>query len=77
VKVAAIYPKLVWPLPLKALDAFAKKYPKTLVPEINKQGQLASILRMKTDMKPISYNIYGGMPFTPQMIVDKIKEVSK
>jgi len=75
VKVAAIYPKLVWPLPLKALNAFAKKYPKILVPEINKQGQLASILRMKTDMKPISYNIYGGLPFTPKMIVEKIKEV--
>jgi len=77
VKVAAIYPKLVWPLPLKALNAFAKKYPKTLVPEVNKQGQLASLLRMKTDMKPISYNIYSGMPFTPKMILEKIKEVSK
>ena len=76
VKVAGLYPKLVWPLPLKALEAFAKKYPKILVPEINKQAQLAHVLRMKTDIKPISYNIYGGMPFTPKMIVDKIKELA-
>lgn len=77
IKVAGLYPKLVWPLPMKALEAFGKKYPKILVPEINKQGQFAHLIRMKTDLKPISYNIYGGMPFTPKMIVDKIKELVK
>jgi len=77
VKVAGLYPKLVWPLPVKAMEAFGKKYPKILVPEINKQGQFAHIIKMKTDMKPISYNIYGGLPFTPKMILDKIKEIAK
>jgi 2-oxoglutarate ferredoxin oxidoreductase subunit alpha len=75
VKVSAIYPKLVWPMPKKALNAFAAKHKKILVPEINKQAQLATLLKSETDMDPIHYNIYGGMPFSPRMIADKIKEV--
>lgn len=74
-KVSALYPKLVWPLPLKALASFSAKHSKILIPEINKQAQLAKIIRSETDIKPISYNIYGGMPFSPDMIVEKIKEV--
>ncbi len=74
-KVAALYPKLVWPVPKKALERFSSKYEKILIPEINKQGQLAKIIASETDIKPISYTIYGGLPFTPRMIADKIKEV--
>ena len=74
-KVSAIYPKLVWPMPKKALNDFAAKHKKILVTEINKQAQLAALLRSETDMDPISYNIYGGLPFTPKMIADKIMEV--
>ncbi|VAX17282.1 2-oxoglutarate/2-oxoacid ferredoxin oxidoreductase, gamma subunit / 2-oxoglutarate/2-oxoacid ferredoxin oxidoreductase, alpha subunit [hydrothermal vent metagenome] len=74
-KVSALYPKLVWPLPLKALESFGSKHSKILIPEINKQAQLARIIQSETDIKPISYNIYGGMPFSPDMIVEKIKEV--
>jgi len=76
-KVAALYPKLVWPVPKKALERFSSKYEKILIPEINKQGQLAKIIASETDIKPISYTIYGGLPFTPRMIADKIKEVIK
>jgi 2-oxoglutarate ferredoxin oxidoreductase subunit alpha len=75
IKVSAIYPKLMWPMPLKALNPFGAKHKKILVPEVNKQGQLAKLLSMETNMDPISYTIYGGMPFTPDMILDKIKEV--
>lgn len=75
IKVSACYPKLMWPMPLKALNPFGAKHKKILVPEVNKQGQLAKLLSMETNMNPISYTIYGGMPFTPDMIVEKIKEV--
>jgi len=76
VKVSAIYPKLVWPLPMKALQPFIDKHDKILIPEVNKQGQLAKVLRGEINFDPISYTIYGGMPFTPREIADKIKEVS-
>ncbi len=75
IKVSSLYPKLIWPLPRKALDKFLDAHPKILIPEVNKQGQLAKVIQGETGVKPISYAIYGGMPFTPAMIADKIKEV--
>lgn len=77
IKISALYPKLVWPLPRKALDAFIAKHKKIIVPEVNKQGQLAKIIKMETGADVISYAIYGGMPFSPKMLADKFKEVSK
>ena len=74
-KVNAIYPKLIWPLPKKALGDFFGKHKKIFVPEVNKQGQLATILKGNMDVEPISYTIYGGLPFSPQQILEKIKEV--
>jgi len=74
-KVKAIYPKLVWPVPVKALTAFASGCKKILVPEINKQGQFAELIRSKTDLNLIKYNVYGGLPITPDELLDKIKEV--
>ncbi|MBI4667440.1 MAG: 2-oxoacid:acceptor oxidoreductase subunit alpha [Nitrospinae bacterium] len=76
-KVSALYPKLVWPLPLKAINKFIGKHKKILIPEVNKQGQLAKLITGETGCVPISYTIYGGMPFTPAMIAEKIKEISK
>ncbi|MBI5178312.1 MAG: 2-oxoacid:acceptor oxidoreductase subunit alpha [Nitrospinae bacterium] len=74
-KVKALHPKLVWPLQEKQIKAFAATCKKILVPEVNKQGQFAEILRGKTGIDGISYPVYGGMPFTPKQILDKIKEV--
>jgi 2-oxoglutarate ferredoxin oxidoreductase subunit alpha len=74
-KVKALHPKLVWPVPVKAISAFASGCKKILVPEINKQGQLAEIIRSKTDLNLIQYNVYGGIPITPDELLKKIKEV--
>ncbi|MEE8483378.1 MAG: 2-oxoacid:acceptor oxidoreductase subunit alpha [Nitrospinota bacterium] len=73
--VKALHPKLVWPLPEKTINAFAKTCKKILVVEINKQGQFAEIIRSKTNIDPIKYNTYGGMPMTPVEVLAKIKEV--
>ncbi|MBI3794207.1 MAG: 2-oxoacid:acceptor oxidoreductase subunit alpha [Nitrospinae bacterium] len=73
-KVKALHPKLVWPLQEKQILAFAATCKKILVPEVNKQGQFAEILRGKTGINPISYPIYGGLPFSPKQILEKIKE---
>ncbi|MBF0275043.1 MAG: 2-oxoacid:acceptor oxidoreductase subunit alpha [Nitrospinae bacterium] len=76
VKVSAFYPKLVWPFPMKAFNEFLKTVDKILVPEVNYQGQLAEIIKTKEIGKEIiKYNIYGGLPFEPQEIAKKIKEV--
>ncbi|MDH5543229.1 MAG: 2-oxoacid:acceptor oxidoreductase subunit alpha [Nitrospinota bacterium] len=74
-KVKALHSKLVWPVPVKAIAEFAKDCKKILIPEINKQGQLAEIIRSKTNLEPIKYNVYGGLPLTPKQVLAKIKEV--
>ncbi|MFQ5432414.1 MAG: 2-oxoacid:acceptor oxidoreductase subunit alpha [Nitrospinota bacterium] len=74
-KVKALHPKLVWPVPEKALNSFAAGCKKILIPEINKQGQLADIIRSKTGIDAIKQNVYGGLPLTPKQVLAKIKEV--
>lgn len=74
-KVAALYPKLIFPLPEKAIAKFAKSVKKILIPEINKQAQFAELVRARTGIDSIRYNIYGGLPFPPGDIYNKIKEV--
>ena len=74
-KVKALHPKLVWPVPEKAINAFAAGCKKILIPEINKQGQLADIIRSKTGINAIKQNVYGGLPLTPKEVLAKIKEV--
>ena len=70
------YPKLLYPMPVDQYEAFASKCKKILVPEVNYQGQLAFFIRAETSIKPISYTICGGLPFTPAQIVTKVKEIS-
>lgn len=74
-KVKGLYPKLIWPMPVAQYEAFAAGCKKILVPEVNYQGQLSHFLRAETSLKPIPYTICGGLPFTPAMIVDKVKEI--
>jgi len=74
-KVAAIYPKMVWPIPVRQINAFAGKCKKIMVPEVNYQGQFAELIKSKTDLDPIKYNIYGGAPFTPAEMCEKVEEV--
>ncbi len=75
IKVSGMYMKLVYPLPQKKLKEFLGKHKKILIPEVNKQGQLAKLIRSEFPVEPISYTIYGGLPFFPMDIVNKIKEV--
>lgn len=74
-KVAALFPKLVFPVPVKALKKFSKTVKKIMVPEINYQGQFADLIQAATNIPIIKYNIYGGLPFRPQEICNKIKEI--
>jgi 2-oxoglutarate ferredoxin oxidoreductase subunit alpha len=75
IKVKGLYPKLIWPMPVAQYEAFAASCKQILVPEVNYQGQLSHFLRAETSLKPIPYTICGGLPFTPAMIVDKVKEI--
>jgi len=62
---AALYPKLLWPLPVKALEAFAASVNKVIVVEANQQGQLAALLRARTKIHPGLIQLYTGVPISP------------
>lgn len=77
VSVKGFYPKLLWPMPVEQYEAFAATCGKVMVAEVNFQGQLAHFIRAETSIRPESYTICGGLPFTPAMIVGKVKEMLK
>ena len=73
--VKGFYPKLLHPLPAEQFENFGASCNRLLVPEVNYQGQLAHFIRAETSLKPESYTICGGLPFTPEMIVKKVREM--
>ena len=75
VKVAALYPKQVWPVPVRQIGAFAEKCNRILVPEVNYQGQFADLIRAATGLDLIKQSICGGLPFAPAEIAEKVEEV--
>ena len=73
--VKGFYPKLLNPLPAQQFEDFGASCKRLLLPEVNFLGQLAHFVRAETSLRPESYTICGGMPFTPEMIVNKVKEI--
>jgi len=73
ITVKGFYPRLMWPMQVDAYEHFAASCCKVLVAEVNHQGQLAHFIRAETSIEPISYTICCGMPFTPAMIVEKVR----
>ncbi|MBI5406169.1 MAG: 2-oxoacid:acceptor oxidoreductase subunit alpha [Nitrospirae bacterium] len=76
-RVRALYPKLVFPVPVKAIQRFASTVKKVLIPELNYQGQFAELVAVHAGVNAIRFNLYGGLPFTPAQIREKITEVIK
>ena len=77
-KVSMLFPKMVWPLPVKAITNYIKSVKKVLIPEANFQGQFAQIIKSHIDFgktELIKHNIYRGEPFIPLEIEEKIKEI--
>jgi 2-oxoglutarate ferredoxin oxidoreductase subunit alpha len=73
--VKGFYPKLLWPMPADQYEAFGATCKRLMLPEVNWQGQLAHFVRAETTLRPESYTICGGLPFTPAMLVKKAKEM--
>jgi len=73
--VKGFYPKLLHPLPAAQFEAFGATCKRLLLPEVNFQGQLAHFVRAETSLRPESYTLCGGLPFTPEMIVNRAREM--
>ena len=75
IKVKALYPKLLFPVPVKAIRRFASTVNRVLIPELNYQGQFAELIAAHAGIYSIRFNLYGGLPFTPDQIRKKIREI--
>jgi 2-oxoglutarate ferredoxin oxidoreductase subunit alpha len=73
IRVDAIAPRMLWPLPDHQLRDFVMSKRKVIVPEVNYTGQLATLLAARYRNDLIRLNVYGGMPFRVRDIVEFIE----
>lgn len=76
-KVAALYPKALWPLPKKAIEEFGKSVRTVLVPEANVAGQFSDLIKAHTSVTPVKQVMFRGEPFIPVEIEEKAEEILK
>jgi 2-oxoglutarate ferredoxin oxidoreductase subunit alpha len=74
-KVAALHPKILSPLPDRAIREFIGSVKTVIVPECNYSGQLANLLGAKYGLQAVRVNKFGGIPFTAGEILQAIEEV--
>lgn len=63
--VGHLHLRLLNPLPVEAINAFAARCRRILIPELNHSGQLAGWLRVNTDIDFHAYHKDEGLPFLP------------
>jgi len=76
-KVSALHLKILNPLPKDILNDFISNTTRIIIPEHNRQGQLAGILRNEFDFSPFRLNKYDGLPFTANEILNALLDVSE
>jgi 2-oxoglutarate ferredoxin oxidoreductase subunit alpha len=75
VKVAAMAPRMVWPLPDQQIKPFFESKRVTLVPEMNYTGQFAQLMRARYLHDFVSVTDYSGGVFTVDRLVQEIEGV--
>lgn len=74
-KVAAMAPRMVWPLADDQLLPFIESKRVVLVPEMNYSGQFAQLLRARYLREVVSVTDYSGGVFTVSRLVQEIEGV--
>lgn len=62
--IAVLVPKMLWPLPEKAIAEFMDSVQQTAVVEANYSGQLANIIQSRLCRPVLRCNKYNSIPFT-------------
>jgi len=80
IAVAAIYPKILFPNPDRAIRPFIEKHRVILMVEENQTGQYANYLQSiygaDLGFRPERLNRYDGMPLLPLDVLEKIRAVA-
>jgi 2-oxoglutarate/2-oxoacid ferredoxin oxidoreductase subunit alpha len=74
-KVAVLYPMMIFPMPTRLISQFMEKREAIIVPEMNYTGQYARMIQAEFWREVVSLRKYGGVPFLTHEIYDKIKQV--
>lgn len=74
-RVAAMAPRMVWPLPDQQILPFIESKRVVLVPEMNYSGQFAQLLRARYLRDLVSITDYSGGVFTVRRLVQEIEGV--
>jgi 2-oxoglutarate ferredoxin oxidoreductase subunit alpha len=77
IRICSFYPRVLYPLGNGYLDRALENVKTLIVPEVNSQGQFATLLGRVYSGTVVRQNIYGGLPFRPQTILEKIEEVAE
>jgi 2-oxoglutarate ferredoxin oxidoreductase subunit alpha len=72
--VTALVLAVLNPLPADRILEFSQGLKAIIVPEVNRSGQFAAWVKAHTELHLISLNKYGGLPFTPAEIRNKVLE---
>jgi len=77
IKVDAIAPRLVWPIPDHQLRPFLEGKTTVLIPEVNYTGQFAQLLQahFRRDFQHV--NVFGGGPFKVAELLEAIQGVQQ
>jgi 2-oxoglutarate ferredoxin oxidoreductase subunit alpha len=74
IKVSTCYPRVLAPLPIARIRAWADGMQRVIVPELNVTGQFARLARADAAVECESVTKATGLPFTAVQIADYITE---
>ncbi|MBI2298641.1 MAG: 2-oxoacid:acceptor oxidoreductase subunit alpha [Armatimonadetes bacterium] len=66
--------RMLAPLPVEEIEAFAATVDKVVVCELNFSGQLNHMIRAETDVRSSLIRKYDGVPFTPRELAAALQE---
>jgi 2-oxoglutarate ferredoxin oxidoreductase subunit alpha len=75
VKVHALAPRQLWPIPDLQLRPFLESKRVVLVPEVNYSGQFADLLASRYQRELKRVNVFGGAPFSVAEITQAVQGV--
>jgi 2-oxoglutarate ferredoxin oxidoreductase subunit alpha len=73
-KVATCYPRVLGPLPVERIRAWAAGMDRIVVPELNVTGQFARLVRADVGIEIESVTKATGLPFTARQIADYVTD---
>ena len=76
VRVAALYPEMLLPMPDEEIRGFLSNKRAIIVPELNYRGMFGDVIAHRYNVKVRHMNKYDGLPFKVQNIYDAIMEAA-